>query len=101
MPYGSRPLSGPIAATVGPIFDAATLEARPRGVGGHGLVVVAGLSTRWGTRRVESDAGERFCVWFELDVAGGVGGGILAGEAIAGAASERDAAEPPVVAAES
>lgn len=50
-------------------FDVSTPRPRPRGAGGHGLVVVDGLSTRWGTRRVEDDAGERFCVWFELDVA--------------------------------
>lgn len=71
-------------------FETATLRPRPRGAGGHGLVVVDGLSTRWGTRRVNGEGGERFCVWFELDVPGGVAGEEGAGQA----------AEPPVVAAE-
>lgn len=62
-------------------FDTATLQPRPRGAGGHGLVVVDGLSTRWGTRRVEGDGGERFCVWFELEVAGGAEGDAVAGGA--------------------
>ncbi len=40
---------------------------RPHEAGGHGLIVVDGLSSRWGTAR--SRVGERdgFCVWFELD----------------------------------
>jgi anti-sigma regulatory factor (Ser/Thr protein kinase) len=48
-------------------FDLADLQPRPRDFGGHGLVVVDGLSSRWGTARTEADGG--FCVWFELDVA--------------------------------
>jgi anti-sigma B factor antagonist len=49
-------------------FDPATLPPRPREAGGHGLVVVEGLSSRWGTRRARLDDGEGFCVWFELDL---------------------------------
>jgi anti-anti-sigma factor len=49
-------------------FEPGGLPPRsPREAGGHGLIVVEGLSSRWGTasRRVgESDG---FCVWFELD----------------------------------
>jgi len=48
-------------------FDADNLRPRPREFGGHGLVVVEGLSSRWGTTRTGSDGG--FCVWFELDLA--------------------------------
>lgn len=47
-------------------FDVGNLRPRPRDYGGHGLVVVEGLSSRWGTTRTGSQ--ERFCVWFELDV---------------------------------
>jgi anti-anti-sigma factor len=51
-------------------FDFGSLPPRRRrDMGGHGLVVVDGLSNRWGTRRVVIDAREAFCVWFELDVA--------------------------------
>ena len=40
---------------------------RAREAGGHGLVIVNGLATRWGTeRRVVGDE-DGFCVWFELD----------------------------------
>lgn len=46
-------------------FDVGKLQPRPRDYGGHGLVVVEGLSSRWGTMRTE-DGG--FCVWFELDL---------------------------------
>jgi anti-sigma regulatory factor (Ser/Thr protein kinase) len=49
-------------------FNPATLPPRPREDGGHGLVVVEGLSSRWGIARTQSDAREGFCVWFELDV---------------------------------
>ena len=61
-------------------FDAATLPpARPGEAGGHGLFVVDGLSSRWGTtRRAVSGGvaagGEVFCVWFELDVGLGEAG---------------------------
>ncbi|HUA03565.1 MAG TPA: STAS domain-containing protein [Solirubrobacteraceae bacterium] len=49
-------------------FDVATLPpARPGEAGGHGLFVVDGLSSRWGTTRRGGGAGEAFCVWFELD----------------------------------
>jgi anti-anti-sigma factor len=46
-------------------FDIATLPPRPREAGGHGLIVVDGLSSRWGTSH-DVSAGS-FCVWFELD----------------------------------
>jgi anti-anti-sigma factor len=49
-------------------FDATALQPRPREVGGHGLVVVEGLSSRWGTRRTGDGETKGFCVWFELDV---------------------------------
>jgi anti-anti-sigma factor len=55
-------------------FDAASLPpARPGEAGGHGLFVVDGLSSRWGTALRAgggdsgTDEGETFCVWFELD----------------------------------
>ena len=48
-------------------FDADNLPARPRETGGHGLIVVDGLASRWGTSRRTGD-GEGFCVWFELEV---------------------------------
>lgn len=49
-------------------FDVASLPpARPLGAGGHGLLVVDGLSSRWGAKRRAVDGGEGFCVWFELD----------------------------------
>jgi len=50
-------------------FDLQTLAPRPREFGGHGLIVVEGLSSRWGTRRRTVEEGDGFCVWFELDVA--------------------------------
>jgi anti-anti-sigma factor len=76
-------------------FDAANLPPRPRESGGHGLVVVDGLSSRWGTRRLGGDGAERFCVWFELDVDGDAGSDAVAREAAGG---EPD--QPPVAAAE-
>jgi anti-sigma B factor antagonist len=51
-------------------FEPGGLPARrPRQAGGHGLIVVDGLSSRWGAARrpVGLRAGEGFCVWFELD----------------------------------
>jgi anti-sigma regulatory factor (Ser/Thr protein kinase) len=48
-------------------FDVGNLPPRPRDYGGHGLIVVEGLASRWGTVRSESPGG--FCVWFELDAA--------------------------------
>jgi anti-anti-sigma factor len=48
-------------------FDIENLQPRPRDYGGHGLVVVESLSSRWGTTRTGEDGG--FCVWFELDLA--------------------------------
>jgi anti-sigma B factor antagonist len=51
----------------GPGFDTANLRPRPRGAGGHGLFVVDGLASRWGTKRIGAPDAKRFCVWFELD----------------------------------
>ena len=49
-------------------FDPGSLRpSQPREPGGHGLVVVDGLSSRWGTNRSDVGSGEGFCVWFELD----------------------------------
>ena len=49
-------------------FDAATLPpAQPGEAGGHGLFVVDGLSSRWGTSRRPTGDDDAFCVWFELD----------------------------------
>jgi anti-anti-sigma factor len=48
-------------------FDPGTLPAGPRETGGHGLIVVDGLASRWGVTRGAPDAAG-FCVWFELDV---------------------------------
>jgi serine/threonine-protein kinase RsbW len=56
-------------------FDPASPPpAKPPEAGGHGLVVVDGLSSRWGTARRVVDGVEGFCVWFELDAAPEVGG---------------------------
>jgi anti-sigma B factor antagonist len=49
-------------------FDASTLPHKPREAGGHGLVVVEGLSSRWGTHPAQTDGVDGFCVWFELDL---------------------------------
>jgi hypothetical protein len=49
-------------------FELQNLPPRPRESGGHGLIVVEGLSSRWGSRRRTSEEGGGFCVWFELDV---------------------------------
>lgn len=49
-------------------FEPQNLPTERRDAGGHGLVVVDGLSSRWGTNRPEDDEGGGFCVWFELDV---------------------------------
>ncbi|HET6869894.1 MAG TPA: anti-sigma factor antagonist [Solirubrobacteraceae bacterium] len=53
-------------------FEVGNLPSRPRDFGGHGLVVVEGLSSRWGTTR--AGAGGGFCVWFELDYGDGATG---------------------------
>lgn len=50
-------------------FEVGALPPRPRDFGGHGLVVVEGLSSRWGTTRSGPEGG--FCVWFEYDLSGG------------------------------
>ena len=49
-------------------FAAGSLPRRRREAGGHGLVVVDGLSSRWGTDQVTAHGENGFCVWFELDV---------------------------------
>ncbi len=49
-------------------FDPGSLRpSQPREPGGHGLVVVDGLSSRWGMSRRDVGGEEGFCVWFELD----------------------------------
>jgi anti-anti-sigma factor len=48
-------------------FDLQDLAPRPREAGGHGLIVVEGVSSRWGTSRGGDESGG-FSVWFELDV---------------------------------
>jgi anti-anti-sigma factor len=63
-------------------FDIANLPPRPRDFGGHGLVVVDGLSSRWGTTREGPDGG--FRVWFEIDL-GASATGELAADAAAAA----------------
>jgi anti-anti-sigma factor len=61
-------------------FDPASPPpAKPPEAGGHGLVVVDGLSSRWGTARRLVNGVDVFCVWFELD----------AGPALEAAATER------------
>lgn len=50
-------------------FEIGNLPPRPRDFGGHGLVVVEGLASRWGTTRAGDDGG--FRVWFELEAGGG------------------------------
>lgn len=69
-------------------FELSNLPARPRDFGGHGLVVVDGLSNQWGTTRTGADGG--FCVWFELDVTVAMAG---ADEDAAGPAEASMAAE--------
>jgi serine/threonine-protein kinase RsbW len=69
----------------GPGFELAQLPRRPRTTGGHGLRVVDGLASRWGTGWTLIDWRSRFCVWFELDggasdeAVAGVGAGAAAG----------------------
>lgn len=57
-------------------FEVGSLPPRPRDFGGHGLVVVEGLSSRWGTTR--AGAGGGFSVWFELDLAAQAAGELSA-----------------------
>jgi anti-anti-sigma factor len=79
----------------GPGFDLEQLPPSPRATGGHGLLVVRGLASRWGTERAPVDGHDRFCVWFELDggagdaVAGrGAETAVRAGDAVAGRGAE-------------
>lgn len=55
-------------------FDPGSLAPRPRETGGHGLIVVGGLSNRWGIEHSGTGDAERFCVWFELDAEYDLGG---------------------------
>ena len=48
-------------------FDTATLSRREPDRAGRGLLLVAGLSDRWGTTRRTSAHRRGFCVWFELN----------------------------------
>lgn len=48
-------------------FDLDSLPSRPRQHGGHGLLVVEGLASRWGTSHGVVAGEPLFCVWFELD----------------------------------
>jgi anti-sigma regulatory factor (Ser/Thr protein kinase) len=48
----------------GPGFANPPLRPHADGIGGYGLVLVDRLAARWGIER-----GERFCVWFELELA--------------------------------
>jgi anti-anti-sigma factor len=48
-------------------FEPGGVKRRPYGAGGHGLFVVAGMASRWGTTRPVVDGRQGFCVWFELD----------------------------------
>lgn len=49
-------------------FEPGRTPPRRREAGGHGLVVVDGLSSRWGTTRRAAEGGQVFSVWFEIDV---------------------------------
>jgi anti-anti-sigma factor len=62
-------------------FEVGNLPPRPRDFGGHGLVVVEGLSSRWGTTR--AGAGGGFSVWFELDTAAGAAAAEQPGSTVA------------------
>ncbi len=55
----------------GPGFDPANVSPEPTDLGGRGLMVVDRSARRWGTRRMASADGERFCVWFELEAGPG------------------------------
>jgi anti-anti-sigma factor len=50
----------------GPGFDPASPRSGHE-EGGQGLYLVERCAARWGARRIETDRGSRFCVWFELD----------------------------------
>jgi len=49
-------------------FELQDLPPRPREAGGHGLIVVDGVSSRWGTSHGGEDQRAGFSVWFELDL---------------------------------
>lgn len=76
----------------GPGFEPEGLPPRrPSETGGHGLIVVDGLSSRWGTARRRVGKSEGFCVWFELDADPER---IAAGSEQVDARGERIAAQP-------
>ncbi len=52
-------------------FSPGSLTPKPREAGGHGLVVVDQLSSRWGTTRPVVEGAPGFSVWFELDTTAG------------------------------
>lgn len=47
-------------------FDA-WAAARGHGAGGQGLFLVESFASEWGARRVQTERGSRFRVWFEFD----------------------------------
>ena len=55
----------------GPGFDPTDVSPEPTDLGGRGLMVVDRSASRWGTRRVPRADGQRFCVWFELEIGPG------------------------------
>jgi anti-anti-sigma factor len=75
-------------------FDLEELPPRPRESGGHGLIVVEGLSSRWGSSRRTRDDGGGFCVWFELEL------DYQAGPGIEVEANQRESTERRVATAE-
>jgi anti-anti-sigma factor len=62
----------------GPGFDPANVSPEPTDLGGRGLMVVDRSARRWGTRRMPSADGERFCVWFELETSPGQSSAVAA-----------------------
>lgn len=76
-------------------FNLEELAPRPRESGGHGLFVVEGLSSRWGSSRRPSHEGGGFCVWFELDLV------YLPEAGIESEAKPSESVKRPVAAAES
>jgi anti-sigma regulatory factor (Ser/Thr protein kinase) len=43
-------------------------SGRPEGERGRGLFLVEQFSNQWGSGRVQTDAGQRFRVWFEIQL---------------------------------
>jgi len=70
-PIGLRIITYPDGVRVevedaGEGFDHVAVDL-PEGERGRGLFLVDRFATRWGSERVQTDAGRRFRVWFELD----------------------------------